>query len=717
MKIVTLKHFVAAIAATGAFVYSPSPGQWFETFDFYNTTQPLPQQSSWIPWNNDPNAANFFATTAQSFNPPNSVEIDALDDAVHLFNHTTGVWTFFTMAYVPSAMTGQSYFILLNTYPATTANSEYWSLQLEFDGANGVVNDFNGTASAPLVLDSWATIMVIIDLPNDTQTVYYNGNLFTTKSWTGGVAPGGAMRIAAVDLFANGNTPVYYDDMSLIPSGRPSFSIDFQSASISAPDSWMFVPITEADILVPPPPMWIPMPGFLPPPATAVYGGPGAPGPDLGLPGWAGVVGHPPGVPGFIEVDAHSWGNDYNLDDGGLPIPPLWAFSVDEFAGGIPGAGPGPDVWTEGSTMNQEAAADIFADLVIGPGPFPPGPVVPDLAIFDGNGVPPHGGTGYGLLEPIPPLPGVIPEVGDNIDSLDIDQPAGHNYVQYPIYFSLDSAFPDPLEPWPPVNSGSAATIGFVGGDVLMCLGPGAFPVVYATANQLGLDTIGGPDSDDLDALILWDNGDGIYQPSQQPFDWIGGATDMLLFSVRRQSAVITFPDSLWGAPIEECDILCPPVVGGASPWPGIFIPGEMLGLISSRVGVPPPFNFPDDLNALDLCVDCDVNRYPDWYDLMIGLYQDCNANGIPDFCDIQYGTSLDCNNNGIPDECESPAPCPWDLTGDCIVDINDIFVLLGIWGPCPPPCPPYCTGDFNQDCTVDINDIFIILGQWGACP
>jgi len=60
--------------------------------------------------------------------------------------------------------------------------------------------------------------------------------------------------------------------------------------------------------------------------------------------------------------------------------------------------------------------------------------------------------------------------------------------------------------------------------------------------------------------------------------------------------------------------------------------------------------------------------------------------------------------------------PCAGDLTGDNQVNIDDIFAVLGLWGPCADPCPPYCTGDLTEDCTVNIDDIFAILGQWGPC-
>jgi hypothetical protein len=360
-----------------------------------------------------------------------------------------------------------------------------------------------------------------------------------------------------------------------------------------------------------------------------------------------------------------------------------------------------------------EASADMFQDWAIGPGPLPPGPPggVWNTDIFDGNGVPSFGGPGYGLIEPNPPNVGV-PDLGDTVDAMDTDEPVGMMYIPYPVYYSLDAPWADPLE-LPPVNSGSAMALGFVGGDVVMCPVPGVPPFVFAPAPMLGLDLFAGPDTDDLDALILWENGDGVFQPSMQPFDWQqGGVTDMLLFSVRRGSAVIGAPDSLWGAPIEEGDILCPPVAGGVSQYPGIFISAEMIGLGTIRSGTQNPgTGFADDLDAADVAADCNMNFLPDPYDIFTGTALDCNSNFVPDMCDITYGTSLDCNQNGTPDECEIPPPCPEDITRDCKVDINDLFALLNAWGQCV-----QCAEDVNQDDVVDVNDLFAVINAWGPC-
>jgi len=65
----------------------------------------------------------------------------------------------------------------------------------------------------------------------------------------------------------------------------------------------------------------------------------------------------------------------------------------------------------------------------------------------------------------------------------------------------------------------------------------------------------------------------------------------------------------------------------------------------------------------------------------------------------------------------ESGSLCPADLDGDGEVGIIDFLELLGAWGPCPDPCPPFCFGDSDGDCQVGIVDFLQLLAQWGPCP
>jgi len=72
------------------------------------------------------------------------------------------------------------------------------------------------------VYDQWVQIRVDIDLDADTQTFYYNNQMLYTDTWSGHVSGGGALNIGAVDLFANGSTSVYYDDIFLTPQAGAS---------------------------------------------------------------------------------------------------------------------------------------------------------------------------------------------------------------------------------------------------------------------------------------------------------------------------------------------------------------------------------------------------------------------------------------------------------------------------------------------------------------
>lgn len=53
------------------------------------------------------------------------------------------------------------------------------------------------------------------------------------------------------------------------------------------------------------------------------------------------------------------------------------------------------------------------------------------------------------------------------------------------------------------------------------------------------------------------------------------------------------------------------------------------------------------------------------------------------------------------------------DIDGDGIVGINDFLIVLGSWGPCPGPCPPFCPADIDNDCVVGIGDFLAVLGAW----
>lgn len=101
------------------------------------------------------------------------------------------------------------------------------------------------------------------------------------------------------------------------------------------------------------------------------------------------------------------------------------------------------------------------------------------------------------------------------------------------------------------------------------------------------------------------------------------------------------------------------------------------------------------------------------------------DANGVRDILSRLLDSSLDIvvqDNTGVdyiffaPDVCEC---CTNDITGDGVVDIDDLFSVINAWGPCPQPCPPNtnCPADVDDNCVVDVDDLFHIIARWGPCP
>ena len=56
---------------------------------------------------------------------------------------------------------------------------------------------------------------------------------------------------------------------------------------------------------------------------------------------------------------------------------------------------------------------------------------------------------------------------------------------------------------------------------------------------------------------------------------------------------------------------------------------------------------------------------------------------------------------------------CPADTNCSGEVNVTDLLLLHGSWGPCPSPCPP----DTNSDDNVNVSDLLALLAAWGACP
>ena len=413
-----------------------------------------------------------------------------------------------------------------------------------------------------------------------------------------------------------------------------TFSVDWQGPlmGVTTPTG---APINEADLLVQP----------------NTFFGPDAPlilRQGTFLQQYSSCVGHAPGVSCGVEIDAISFGRDARLRDLAT-YDFVLLFSVDEHSVGAPVPTPPPNVASEAAS--GDASGDVYLRRYVGGGPF--GPTAGfNVGVADGDGRSVQGSSlfpGLGIGEPSPATP-TVPELGDKLDALDL-RPMGSSTA--PLFFSLEQGLNDPREPNVAVTNSAALQPNPVGGaytgaDILVA---GANNQVqgYADPITLGLSPMG---LDDIDAIVVAENGVAGFQPSFQPYDWLPGGTtaprDMLFFSVRRGSAIIGQIDSLLGIPITESDVLVPPIGGGMlGTTPGIFATAESLGLEVTRGAF---LDSGDDLNALDMA---DISEEP---------FKDCQPNGTWDALDISGGFSMDSNTNGVPDECEDPG----DAFCDC---------------------------------------------------
>ena len=219
---------------------------WSDNFDSYASDLSLNGVGGWKGWGNSA-AATAYTRDEQAHSTPNSVEIVNVSDLVHEYSgYTSGNWTYTAWQYIPMDFAGESYFILLNQYDDGGATNN-WSTQVDFNGTTDtVVNEGPAGGTLPLVRGQWMEIRVEIDLDNDIQSFYYGGDLLFTGSWVDGQSGGGILNIAAVDLWGNYASAVYYDDLSLVealppvcsaPSDIPWVSVDPTSGTTPGGDS------------------------------------------------------------------------------------------------------------------------------------------------------------------------------------------------------------------------------------------------------------------------------------------------------------------------------------------------------------------------------------------------------------------------------------------------------------------------------------------------
>jgi hypothetical protein len=174
----------------------------------------------------------------------------------------------------------------------------------------------------------------------------------------------------------------------------------------------------------------------------------------------------------------------------------------------------------------------------------------------------------------------------------------------------------------------------------------GTAPIPYAPAPTMGLDTFGGPGSDDIDALILWDNniplGPAWGGPGGEP------AIDYAIFSLSNGSASLMFLQGM-GIPADGSTVFFTDFTGAFA----VYSWGMDLGIVDIQIGDPS-----SNIDALEM------------YDCYADYNQDLQINTL----DV-----LTFLNDWVP---KLPrADCNWDG----VVNTLDVLCFLNAWNAgCP---------------------------------
>lgn len=209
MKLICTVSILMMFAAGAAYA------DWSDNFDSYAAGGGIIGQGGWDGWDGSP-GADGLVSTAQAQSAPNSFSAIQTTDIVQQFaGVNSGTWSMSASCYIPSGSTGIQYFILLSIYIPSGTNE--WCTDIKFNNTTGQVGTEEGTGTTAIIYDQWVPVEVVFDLDTNNQTLYYNNAMFDTFFWSASAT----LNLAALDIFGNNGSPIFWDDIVL----QPSFSL------------------------------------------------------------------------------------------------------------------------------------------------------------------------------------------------------------------------------------------------------------------------------------------------------------------------------------------------------------------------------------------------------------------------------------------------------------------------------------------------------------
>jgi hypothetical protein len=223
-------------------------GDFTEGFESYAPESNVHGQGGWKGWDN---VAEVGAPVSNriAHSGRNSIEILGSSDLVHEFSLTGDKWVVTASQYIPSGAKGITYFILLNTY--RDSGPYDWSVQSEYNLSTGTITPRTGAtgSGARIVYDQWVEIRVAVDLTANTFEESYNGVRIATGRWDDD-AHG---TLQALDLYGNGASSIFYDDISVASANaasgscfpRPAYDSGWITTPMGSPSEFYTTTLTH----------------------------------------------------------------------------------------------------------------------------------------------------------------------------------------------------------------------------------------------------------------------------------------------------------------------------------------------------------------------------------------------------------------------------------------------------------------------------------------
>jgi hypothetical protein len=232
-----MRRQVAALAVIMLLAIAGSSwaAEFTEGFETYTAGTNVHGQGGWKGWNNmaavGAPVSNRFAHEGR-----NSIEILGSSDLVHEFNLSGDKRVLTIYQYIPSGARGTTTFILLNRY--RDGGPYDWSIQTDYNLTAGTITPWTGDtgSNARIVYDQWVEIRLVIDLTANTFEESYHGTRIAAGVWDNN-AHG---TLQAIDLFGNGASSVFYDDLKIESAGGTGATAGFPRPAYDS--GWITTP-------------------------------------------------------------------------------------------------------------------------------------------------------------------------------------------------------------------------------------------------------------------------------------------------------------------------------------------------------------------------------------------------------------------------------------------------------------------------------------------